>query len=69
MNKNIIKVLAVVLMFALIIPFAVSCKDDTPQPVTRPTNNPASSGAQNGDPNATVEERIYPEIPESDFEG
>ena len=63
MNKNLVKILAVVLIFAFIIPFAVSCKDDTPQTVTRPTatNNP-TNGNEQADSNA--KERIYPDIPQ-----
>ncbi|MBE6688510.1 MAG: extracellular solute-binding protein [Ruminococcaceae bacterium] len=71
MNKNLVKVLAVVLMFAMIVPFVVSCGEQQPQQVTRPgtTSNPTNANGDDKQVNADAEERIYPDIPESDFEG
>ncbi len=63
MKKNLIKAWAVVLTFAAIVPFAVSCKDDTPQQVTR--NDVATNvTTPNGNTNADIEERIEPNLPE-----
>lgn len=63
MKKNLIKTLAVVLTFAAIVPFAVSCKDDTPQQVTR---NDVTNNVTNTDNGATNvnEDRIEPNLPE-----
>lgn len=71
MNKNLIKVLAVVLMFALVLPFAVSCGEKEPVQVTRPgtESNPATNNGDDQTVGTETETRIYPDIPESDFEG
>ncbi len=55
MNKNLIKVLAIVLMFAIIVPFAVSCQDNTADPGK---TNPGKTDTGTED-----DSRIKPDIP------
>ncbi|MBQ9921027.1 MAG: extracellular solute-binding protein [Clostridia bacterium] len=64
MNKTFIKVLALVLTFALVVPFVVSCGDPAPQQVTRPgTEGGATTDVETG-VDSTGEVKIQPKIPE-----